>query len=97
MLLLTLPLNLGGIVCALAPNVEVMITGRALQGIGSGIVSLGIAMLRDLVPQERLSSAIATVSATLGVGGAMGLRHGTGRCGLRLVGLLGDPDQGSAR
>ncbi len=73
MLLLTLPLILGGIICALAPNVEIMVTGRALQGIGSGIVPLGIAMLRDLVPPERLSSAIATVSATLGVGGAIGL------------------------
>lgn len=73
MLLLTLPLILGGMVCAVAPTVEIMITGRALQGIGAGIVPLGIAMLRDLVPKEKLSSAIATVSATLGVGGAIGL------------------------
>lgn len=73
MLLLTLPLILGGIVCAVAPSVEIMIAGRALQGLGSGIVPLGIAMLRDLVPKEKLSAAIATVSATLGVGGAVGL------------------------
>ncbi|MEV8182065.1 MFS transporter [Specibacter sp. NPDC078692] len=73
MLLLTLPLILGGMVCAVAPTVEIMIAGRALQGIGAGIVPLGIAMLRDLVPKEKLSSAIATVSATLGVGGAIGL------------------------
>ena len=73
MLLLTLPLILGGVVCAVAPTVEIMIAGRALQGLGAGIVPLGIAMLRDLVPKEKLSSAIATVSATLGVGGAIGL------------------------
>ncbi|WP_394554768.1 MFS transporter [Agromyces sp. MMS24-JH15] len=73
MLLLTLPLIVGGIVCALAPSVEIMIVGRALQGIGSGMVPLAIALLRDAVPKERLSSAIATVSATLGVGGAIGM------------------------
>lgn len=72
-LVLAAPLIIGAIVCALAPTVEVMIVGRALQGLGSGMVPLGIAMLRDLVPPERLSSAIATVSATLGVGGAIGM------------------------
>lgn len=72
-LILALPLMLGAIVCAVAPTVEVMIVGRAMQGLGSGMVPLGIAMLRDLVPKERLSAAIATVSATLGVGGAIGM------------------------
>lgn len=73
MLLLAIPLVVGGVVCALAPTVEVMIAGRALQGIGSGMVPLGIALLRDVVPKEKLSSSIATVSATLGVGGAIGM------------------------
>ncbi|WP_235026353.1 MFS transporter [Glutamicibacter sp. JC586] len=73
LLALAIPLILGGVICALAPNVTVMIVGRTLQGLGSGMVPLGIAMLRDLVEAERLSSAIATVSATLGVGGAIGL------------------------
>lgn len=72
-LILAVPLMLGAIVCAMAPTVEVMIVGRAMQGLGSGMVPLGIAMLRDLVPKERLSSSIATVSATLGVGGAIGM------------------------
>lgn len=73
LLILAIPLILGAIVCALAPTVEVMIVGRAMQGLGSGMVPLGIAMLRDLVPKERLAAAIATVSATLGVGGAIGM------------------------
>ncbi|HJX76732.1 MFS transporter [Glutamicibacter sp.] len=72
-LILAIPLFIGGLLCAVAPNVELMIAGRALQGFGSGMVPLGIAMLRDLVPKERLSAAIATVSATLGVGGAVGM------------------------
>ncbi len=73
LVLLDIPLILGGLICALAPNTTVMIVGRTLQGFGSGMVPLGIAMLRDLVDKERLPSAIATVSATLGVGGAIGL------------------------
>jgi len=73
LLSLAIPLMLGGLICAFAPNVTVMIIGRTLQGFGSGMVPLGIAMLRDLVDKERLPSAIATVSATLGVGGAIGL------------------------
>ncbi|MBF4460102.1 MFS transporter [Pseudoclavibacter sp. VKM Ac-2867] len=73
LLISTVPLILGGVLCAIAPSVEVMIAGRALQGAGTGLVPLGIAMLRDTVPREKLSSAIATVSATLGVGGAIGL------------------------
>ena len=72
-LILAIPLILGGIICALAPNVTVMIIGRALQGFGSGMIPLGIAMLRDLVDKAHLPAAIATVSATLGVGGAIGL------------------------
>jgi MFS family permease len=73
LLVCTIPLALGAVVCALATNVELMITGRALQGLGSGIMPLGIALLRDALPPQRLSSAIATVSSTLGVGGAIGL------------------------
>ena len=55
-LILALPLILGGLVCAFAPNVTIMIVGRALQGFGSGMIPLGIAMLRDLVIYERFPS-----------------------------------------
>ncbi|PPF87307.1 MFS transporter [Pseudoclavibacter sp. RFBJ3] len=72
-LISTVPLILGGVLCALAPSVEFMIAGRALQGAGMGMAPLGIALLRDVLPREKLSSGIATVSATLGVGGAVGL------------------------
>ncbi|KPC79740.1 hypothetical protein ADL27_47990, partial [Streptomyces sp. NRRL F-6602] len=38
-----------------------------------GMVPLGIALLRDVVPDERLSSSIALVSASMGIGGGLGL------------------------
>lgn len=66
-------LILGSVVAALAPTVLPLIIGRGLQGAGMGVIPLGIAILRDTLPADRLGSAIALVSATLGVGGALGL------------------------
>lgn len=63
----------GSLVSALSPTVVPLIIGRALQGTGMGVIPLGISVLRDTLPKERLGSAIALVSATLGVGGALGL------------------------
>lgn len=66
-------LALGSVVAALSPTVVPLIIGRALQGLGMGVIPLGISILRDVVHRDRLGSAIALVSATLGVGGAFGL------------------------
>ncbi|MGA5221892.1 MFS transporter [Streptomyces koyangensis] len=69
----SVPLMAGSVVCALASSVVPMIVGRGLQGMGMGMVPLGIALLRDVVPKERLSSSIALVSASMGIGGGLGL------------------------
>lgn len=63
----------GSVVGATAQGVELLIAGRVLQGLGIGVIPLGIAILRDELPPERLGGGIALVSATLGVGGALGL------------------------
>jgi MFS family permease len=73
LLAVTVPLIAGSVVCALASSVETMIVGRGLQGMGMGIIPLGISLLRDVLPAERLGSAIAFMSASMGVGGALGL------------------------
>ncbi|MGV9415325.1 MFS transporter [Nocardia sp. NPDC003693] len=69
----TVPLFLGSITCALAGSLVPMIIGRGLQGLGVGVIPLGIALLRDVVPPERLGTAIALISSSLGIGGALGL------------------------
>ncbi|MFF9511324.1 MFS transporter [Streptomyces sp. NPDC014724] len=69
----SVPLVAGSLVCALASSVVPMIIGRGLQGMGMGMVPLGIALLRDVVPAEKLSSSIALVSASMGIGGGLGL------------------------
>ncbi|NEE09424.1 MFS transporter, partial [Streptomyces sp. SID7499] len=54
-------------------SVVPMIAGRGLQGLGMGVVPLGISLLRDVVPAEKLGPSIAIMSASMGVGGALGL------------------------
>ncbi|MFF3500994.1 MFS transporter [Streptomyces sp. NPDC003247] len=73
LLVCAVPLVAGSVVCALASDVVTMIVGRGLQGMGMGMVPLGIALLRDVVPAEKLSSSIALVSASMGIGGGLGL------------------------
>ncbi|AHH19024.1 major facilitator superfamily transporter [Nocardia nova SH22a] len=73
LLLSTVPLIAGSIVCALSDSVLPMIIGRGLQGMGVGIIPLGISVMRDVLPAEKLGSAVALLSASLGIGGALGL------------------------
>ncbi|MFH8487627.1 MFS transporter [Streptomyces longisporoflavus] len=73
MLVCAVPLIVGSVVCALSSSLVPMIVGRGLQGMGMGMVPLGIALLRDVVPAEKLSGSIALVSASMGIGGAIGL------------------------
>lgn len=66
-------LTAGSIVAAVSFGIVPLIIGRALQGTGMGVIPLGVAILRDSLHTERLGSAVALVSATLGVGAALGL------------------------
>jgi MFS family permease len=63
----------GSIICALSDTLVPMIIGRVFQGVGLGVISLGISILRDVLHAKSLGGAVALVSATLGVGGAVGL------------------------
>jgi EmrB/QacA subfamily drug resistance transporter len=63
----------GSVVCALADSLVPMIIGRALQGLAAAVVPLGISVMRDVLPSERLAGSTALMSASLGVGGALGL------------------------
>ncbi|WP_442803413.1 MFS transporter [Streptomyces pseudogriseolus] len=66
-------LVVGSVVAGLSDSLTPVIVGRALQGLSSGVIPLGISILRDELPAERLGSATAMISASLGVGGALGL------------------------
>lgn len=63
----------GSVICALTSSMGVMLAGRILQGLAMGVIPLGISILRDELPREKVGAAVATISATMGVGGAIGL------------------------
>lgn len=63
----------GSVIAALSPGIVGVVVGRTLQGAMVGVVPLGISILRDVLHENRVDTAIALISATLGVGGALGL------------------------
>ncbi|MBD0739103.1 MFS transporter [Streptomyces sp. CBMA29] len=63
----------GSVVCALSDSLVPMIIGRTLQGLAAAVVPLGISIMRDVLPAEKLTGSTALMSASLGVGGALGL------------------------
>ena len=62
----------GSVTCALAPNIEVMIAGRGIQGIGGGVIPLGFGIIREEVPPEKRNAAIGMIAALIGVFGGLG-------------------------
>ncbi len=66
-------LLLGSVVCALSDALGPVLAGRALQGLAMGYIPVGISMMREITPPRMTTTAIAAMSATLGVGGAIGL------------------------
>lgn len=65
--------TIGAVLAALSNSLPPMLIARVLQGMAMGVIPLGISILRDALPPHRLGSSVALVSATLGVGGALGL------------------------
>jgi MFS family permease len=63
----------GSVLCATTSSLLPVLVGRALQGVAVSAVPLGISLMRDALPPERLNSGIALMSATLGIGGGLGL------------------------
>lgn len=73
LLISTALLVIGSLVCAPADSLTPVVIGRTLQGFGMGVIPLGISIMRDVLPAEKLGSAMAVMSSSLGVGGALGL------------------------
>lgn len=62
--------TLGGVIAAMASSLPLFLVGRALQGVGLGLVPLTMAAARDHLPPERRAGLIALLSvcAAAGVG-----------------------------
>ena len=74
MLLVSLGLLVvGSVISGLSSSLIPMVIGRALQGCSMAVIPLGISIMSDELPREKVGSSIALMSASLGVGGALGL------------------------
>ncbi|GAA3855940.1 MFS transporter [Streptomyces sp. NPDC003631] len=63
----------GALISGFTSAVLPMIVGRTLQGFAMGAIPLGIGLMRDMLPRERLGSAMALMSSSIGVGGGLAL------------------------
>ncbi|PWR07330.1 MFS transporter [Micromonospora acroterricola] len=66
-------LAVGSVISALAPNIAVMVVGRAVQGAGGGVLPLTFGIIRDEMPRERVPGAIGITAALAAVGGGVGV------------------------
>ncbi|MBX6748352.1 MAG: MFS transporter [Micromonosporaceae bacterium] len=74
MMLITLGLVIAGsMLGGFTDGLPLVIAGRALQGVGVAIVPIGISIMRDELPEQRLPLGVALMSATLAIGGAVAL------------------------
>ncbi|MBO3680252.1 MFS transporter [Streptomyces sp. NEAU-YJ-81] len=62
----------GSVLAAMAPVFGLLLVGRALQGLGMGLMPLAIAVARDHLPKERMRSGISSLSITTSVGAGLG-------------------------
>ncbi|MFE4666761.1 MFS transporter [Streptomyces sp. NPDC056716] len=63
----------GALISAFSSSLVPMVVGRTLQGFAMGAIPLGIGLMRDMLPRERLGSAMALMSSSIGVGGGLAL------------------------
>jgi EmrB/QacA subfamily drug resistance transporter len=63
----------GCVVSALTNQLEIVVAGRVLQGVGGGIFPLCFGIIRDEFPARRVARSIGLMSAIAGIGGGLGL------------------------
>jgi EmrB/QacA subfamily drug resistance transporter len=71
--LVLLLFSVGGVVCALAHSIAVLIAGRVIQGVAGGVFPLAFGIIRDTFPPDNVASGLGLVSAILGIGAGIGL------------------------
>ena len=63
----------GTVAAAMADSIALLIAARALQGAAGAIFPLAFGIIRDEFPPEKVGVSLGLLSATFGVGGALGL------------------------
>jgi MFS family permease len=74
MLMVALGFYMVGVgIAGFATNIYLLIVARAIQGVGFAIIPLGISIISDTFPKERIATAQGIISSTFAVGSALGL------------------------
>lgn len=63
----------GSLLGAFSEAMPFLIVARAMQGVGMALVPVGIAIMRDELPRDRVPLGVALMSATLAIGAGAGL------------------------
>ncbi|MGA2520498.1 MAG: MFS transporter [Acidimicrobiales bacterium] len=63
----------GSAVAGLAHSIGVLIVGRAIQGIGGGVLPLSFGIIRDEFPVAKVPTGVGIIAALTAVGGGIGL------------------------
>ncbi len=63
----------GSVLAATTSSLALLIIARVLQAASFGLYPIGIAILREELPEDRMGSAMSVLSGTLGFGGGTGL------------------------
>jgi EmrB/QacA subfamily drug resistance transporter len=66
-------LAIGSLLSALAGSMTLMLVGRAIQGVGGGVVPLAFGIIRDEFPKEKVAGAVGVIAALAAVGSGVGL------------------------
>ncbi len=77
MFLVSLIFYIAGVgMAGFSPSIYFLITARALQGVGFAIIPIGLAIVTDVFPKERVATAQGIISGTFAIGAAVGLIAG---------------------
>ncbi len=58
---------------ALEHSFAALVAGRAIAGIGAGLIPLSLGIVRDILPAHRVTLGVGLVASTQGIGSGLGL------------------------
>ncbi|MDP2288902.1 MAG: MFS transporter [Actinomycetota bacterium] len=76
MILSLLVLILGSLIGTFGVTFGQMLVARILQGFAMALIPIGMSIMRDQIPPQKLPGAIALMSGTMGIGAGIGLPLG---------------------
>ncbi len=67
-------LIIGSLICALAPNFEILLTGRIIQSLGTGmLISIGMNLTLSVVPKEKIGTYMGIMGAVTTLGPSLSI------------------------